>query len=509
MRTALRFATTFTLIALTSTTLSARPVEAPAKSPETSTYELLNLFGEVFDRVRTDYVEPTTDEKLIESALNGMLTSLDPHSNYMNEKSFADMRIQTKGEFGGLGIEVTMENGLVKVVSPIDDTPASRAGVKPNDMIAEIDGTAVMGLTLAEAVEKMRGPVGTSVKLLIVREGAKAPLPLTLKRDLIKIQSVKSRSEGDVAYLRVTSFAETTSDALKAAFEKEKKTIGNKLKGVVLDLRNNPGGLLDQGIAVSDAFLERGEIVSTRSRKPEESRRYNATAGDMTNGLPMVVLINEGSASASEIVAGALKDHKRAVVLGVKSFGKGSVQTVIPIEGHGAIRITTARYYTPSGVSIQAKGITPDIFVEQAKLEPLKGGINFSEASLKGHLDNEQADLDLVNEKKEDQKDEKKDDRLPFLKLEKKGEAKDSKAKDKDAKDAKKDGTDDYQLSRALDLIRALSIYQMTLGQTGTVGGVDAPAVTPAPTSTAPVTPSTAPVAPPATAPAKKAPEKK
>lgn len=477
MRVSSRLLVTLSLLAFTAPAVCARQPEAPAKSSEATTYELLNLFGEVFDRVRTDYVEPTTDEKLIESALNGMLTSLDPHSNYMNEKSFADMRIQTKGEFGGLGIEVTMENGLVKVVSPIDDTPAAKAGVKPNDMIAEIDGTAVMGLTLAEAVEKMRGPVGTTVKLLIVREGAKAPLPLTLKRDTIKIQSVKSRSEGDVVYLRVTSFAETTSDTMKAAFEKEKKAIG-KPKGVVLDLRNNPGGLLDQGIAVADAFLDRGEIVSTRSRKPEESRRYNSTPGDITGGLPMVVLINEGSASASEIVAGALKDHKRAVVLGVKSFGKGSVQTVIPIEGHGAIRLTTARYYTPSGVSIQAKGITPDIEVQQAKVEPLKAApMNFSEASLKGHLDNDQND-DGMQDKKEEKKEEPK---FPFLKAsDKKADAKD-KDKDKD-KDAKKEGADDYQLSRALDLIRALSIYQGTLGEGG------AAATPPATPAAAPVT---------------------
>ena len=463
MRAFSRLIATTALVAFSfSGSVLAKTADAPAaaKPSESSTYELLNLFGEVFDRVRTDYVEPVSDDKLIESALNGMLTSLDPHSNYMNEKSFADMRIQTKGEFGGLGIEVTMENGLVKVVSPIDDTPAAKAGIKPNDMIAEIDGTAVMGLTLAEAVEKMRGPVGTSIKILVVREGAKAPLTMTLKRDLIKIQSVKSRTENDVIYLRVSSFAETTTDALKAAYEKEKKNIGSKLKGVVLDLRNNPGGLLDQGIGVADAFLDHGEIVSTRSRKPEESRRFAATPGDVAQGLPMVVLINEGSASASEIVAGALKDHKRAVIMGIKSFGKGSVQTVIPIEGHGAIRLTTARYYTPSGVSIQAKGIVPDIIVEQSKVEPLKSSISFSEASLKGHLDNDQsADSDgdtskevtvketVIKEVKKDAKDAKKE------------------GKDKDGKDVKKDGADDYQLSRALDLIRALSIYQG--GQSG------------------------------------------
>ena len=411
---------------------------APANSGS-STYELLNLFGEVFDRVRTDYVEPVADDKLIESALNGMLTSLDPHSSYMNEKQFADMRITTKGEFGGLGIEVTMENGLVKVVSPIDDTPAAKAGLKPNDFISEIDGTPVMGLSLSDAVEKMRGPVGTTVKISILREGLKEPLKIVIKRDTIKIQSVRSRSEGDVIYLRISSFSENTSDAMKAAFDKEKKNIGAKLKGVVLDLRNNPGGLLDQAIAVSDAFLDHGEIVSTRSRKPDDSRRYSATPGDIADGLPIVVLINEGSASASEIVAGALKDHKRAVALGTKTFGKGSVQTVIPIDGHGAIRLTTARYYTPSGTSIQATGITPDIQVQQAKVEALKGDrSSFSEANLPGHLSNDQqpaapaatapADADAVPDAK---KDGKKDD-----------------------------SASDYQLSRALDLIRALSIYQ-------------------------------------------------
>jgi carboxyl-terminal processing protease len=413
----------------------------------------------VFDRVRTDYVEPVADDKLIEAALNGMLTSLDPHSNYMNEKSFADMRIQTKGEFGGLGIEVTMENGLVKVVSPIDDTPAAKAGIKPNDLIAGIDGTAVMGMTLSDAVEKMRGPVGTSVKITLLREGAKAPLPVTLKRDLIKIQSVKSRSEGDVIYLRITSFSENTADAMKAAYEKEKKNIGPKLRGVVLDLRNNPGGLLDQAIAVSDAFLEQGEIVSTRARKPDDSRRFSATAGDITGGLPMVVLINEGSASASEIVAGALKDQKRAVILGTKSFGKGSVQTVIPIQDHGAIRLTTARYYTPSGTSIQATGITPDIIVEQAKLEVLKPGFSFSEASLKGHLDNDQV-----------KSASNVDDLLASMKK----DGKDSKDSSKD-KDAKKDTADDYQLSRGLDLIRALAIYQKTLATPAAATGGDAP----------------------------------
>jgi carboxyl-terminal processing protease len=401
--------------------------QKPAATPQdtATTYELLNLFGDVFDRVRSDYVEPVTDEKLIESALNGMLTSLDPHSSYMNEKSFAEMQVQTKGEFGGLGIEVTMDNGLVKVVSPIDDTPAAKAGLKPNDYISMIDDTPVMGLTLSEAVENMRGPVGSKVRLTVLREGEKKPLEKTLTRDTIKIQSVRSRREGDVAYIRVTSFAETTYDAMAEAIKKQQKDIGKNFKGVVLDLRNNPGGLLDQAIAVSDAFLEQGEIVSTRSRNPAESRRYDATSGDLIRGLPIVVLINEGSASASEIVAGALKDHKRAIVLGMKSFGKGSVQTVIPIKDHGAIRLTTARYYTPSGIAIQAKGITPDIMVEQAKLEQVKEGKTISEANLPKHLVNDQE----------------------------KGE------KGEDLKPGEISAKDDYQLSRALDLIRAVSIY--------------------------------------------------
>lgn len=446
----MRHASCFLAALLLSTSLAhaAAPAAAP-KASESSTYELLNLFGEVFDRVRSDYVEPVADDKLIESALNGMLTSLDPHSSYMNEKSFGDMKIQTKGEFGGLGIEVTMENGLVKVVSPIDDTPAAKAGVKPGDYISEIDAVAVMGMTLQDAVDKMRGPVGTNVKITLLREGLKEPLPVTLKRDLIKIQSVRSRSEDDVAYLRITSFSENTAEVLKAAYEKEKKTIGSKLKGVVLDLRNNPGGLLDQAVEVSDAFLDHGEIVSTRSRKSEDSRRFSAKAGDIANGLPVVVLINEGSASASEIVAGALKDHKRGVVMGMKSFGKGSVQTVIPIESHGAIRLTTARYYTPSGVSIQAKGIVPDIVVEQAKVEALKPNVNFSEENLLGHLSN-------------DQTKEKDAGTLPAANDNKKDSKKDKDAKKDDKKDGKKDkdAAADYQLSRALDLIRAVSIYQ-------------------------------------------------
>jgi carboxyl-terminal processing protease len=455
---------------------AATPAAAPEKKSDVSTYELLNLFGEVFDRVRSDYVEPVSDDKLIESALNGMLTSLDPHSSYMNEKSFDDMKIQTKGEFGGLGIEVTMENGLVKVVSPIDDTPAAKAGVKPGDYVSEIDSTAVMGMTLQEAVDKMRGPVGTSVKITLLREGLKEPLPVTIRRDLIKIQSVRSRTEDDVVYLRVTSFSENTADNVKAAYEKEKKAIGAKLKGVVLDLRNNPGGLLDQAIDIADAFLDHGEIVSTRSRKPEDSRRYSAKAGDIASGLPIVVLINEGSASASEIVAGALKDHKRAVVLGMKSFGKGSVQTVIPIEDHGAIRLTTARYYTPSGISIQAKGITPDIEVEQAKVETLKSNPNFSEESLPGHLMNDQSKDEDAPAPANDNKKKEKESRKDSKKDEKKEKEDAASKKESDAKE-------DYQLSRALDLIRALSIYK---GADPIAAATPAAAATPTATPTTP-----------------------
>jgi carboxyl-terminal processing protease len=300
------------------------PQTGQAEEPK-STYDLLNLFGDVFERVRSDYVEETSDEKLVESAINGMLTSLDPHSGYLSEKSFREMQVQTRGEFGGLGIEVTMENGLVKVVSPIDDTPAFEAGVKAGDFISQIDGEAVMGLTLSEAVEKMRGKPGTEIIITVLREGVSEPTDITIVRDVIKIRSVRSRAEKDVAYLRITSFSENTYDTLRRELEKQKKEIGEEnLVGVVLDLRNNPGGLLDQAIAVSDAFLEEGEIVSTRERDPMNTKRYSAQPGDLTGGLPLVVLINQGSASASEIVAGALKDHKRAVILGTRSFGKGS-----------------------------------------------------------------------------------------------------------------------------------------------------------------------------------------
>jgi len=370
-------------VAATVVLFSLRQDVGAATSNSTETYKQLNLFGEVFERVRAEYVDDVSDDSLVESAINGMLTSLDPHSNYLNTKNFNDMKVQTRGEFGGLGIEVSMENGLVKVVSPIDDTPAARAGLKPGDLITHLDGDPVQGMTLPEAVEKMRGPVSSDIKLTIRREG-KDPFDVKLIRATIKIQSVRSHLEGDnIAYIRITTFNEQTDVGLNNAMKNLKQQAGGKLLGVILDLRNDPGGLLDQAVAVADAFLEKGEIVSTRGRRSEDAQRYNARPGDIAAGLPVAVLINGGSASASEIVAGALQDHHRAILLGTRSFGKGSVQTIIPLPGHGAMRLTTARYYTPSGRSIQAKGIDPDIVVEAAKIEktPEKGEAKVTTAS--------------------------------------------------------------------------------------------------------------------------------
>jgi len=355
------------------------------------TYRQLTLFGDVFEKIRTDYVDKPDETKVVEAAINGMLASLDPHSSYMDAKSYRDMQVQTRGEFGGLGIEVTMEDGLIKVVSPIDETPAARAGILANDIITQIDGEQVQGLTLNQAVDKMRGPVKTNVKLKILRSGKKDPIDVTLTRDIIRIKSVRSREEGgDIGYLRVTQFNEQTFDNLKAAIDKIESDIpSDKLKGFVLDLRNNPGGLLDQAILVSDAFLDRGEIVSTRGRNADETQRFNAKSGDLINGKPLVVLLNGGSASASEIVAGALQDHKRATLLGTRSFGKGSVQTIIPLGSNGALRLTTARYYTPSGRSIQARGIDPDIEIIPDVPPELKGKDETEgEAGLRGHLKN-------------------------------------------------------------------------------------------------------------------------
>jgi len=365
-------------------------VGSSAKAASSDTYRQLNLFGDVFERVRADYVEKPDDAKLVESAINGMLAGLDPHSSYMDPKSFRDMQVQTRGEFGGLGIEVTMEDGLVKVVAPIDDTPAAKAGVMANDIITKLDDEQVQGLTLNQAVEKMRGPVNTKIKLTIMRKGQDKPIEVSIVRDVIRVKSVRSHTEGeDIGYIRITQFNEQTTDGLKKAISDLTSQLGaEKIKGFVIDLRNNPGGLLDQAISVSDAFLEKGEIVSTRGRNAEETQRFNARPGDLTKGKPLIVLINGGSASASEIVAGALQDHKRATLVGTRSFGKGSVQTIIPLgAGNGALRLTTARYFTPSGRSIQAKGITPDIEVLQDVPDDLKARTDTKgEASLRGHL---------------------------------------------------------------------------------------------------------------------------
>ena len=442
------------LLACSSLTIIAAQSEPHTAAPSTTsdTYKALNLFGDVFEQVRANYVEPVEDKKLIEYALNGMLSSLDPHSGYMNEDEAKSMTIQNKGEFGGLGIEVTMENGVIKVVSPIDDTPAARAGIQSGDLIVEIDGKPVTGMTLNDAVDKMRGKVDSEILLTVVRQGAKAPLKIKLIRAIIQIQSVKSHVEnGNIGYIRITTFNAQTSPGLSKAFADIKKQAGDKLIGYVLDLRNNPGGLLDQAIAVSNAFIDKGEIVSTRGRNPDDTRRDNATpGGDMSNGLPVVVLINGGSASASEIVAGALQDHKRAIIVGTQSFGKGSVQTLFNVPGGGMVRLTTARYYTPSGRSIQGKGITPDIVVERAKVvaEDKEPFTEVHEADLKGALKNPDGTAAATPEQKPDDKD---------------GAAKkpDDKSDTKPGDKAKDDKTqNDYQLMRALDVLQGISLYK-------------------------------------------------
>ncbi len=363
-----------------------------ARAAASDTYRNLNLFGDVFEKIRSDYVEKPDEQKLVEAAINGMLGSLDPHSSYMDAKSFRDMQVQTRGEFGGLGIEVTQEDGLIKVVTPIDDTPASRAGILSGDIISAIDGENVQGLSLNQAVDKMRGAPDTSVTLKILRGSNKDPQDIKVTRAVIQIKSVRERQEGDdIGYIRITQFNEQTFEGVRAAIQKFQNDIpAAKFKGYILDLRNNPGGLLDQSIAVVNCFLDRGEIVSTRGRNADETMRYNARPGDLSKGKPVVVLINGGSASASEIVAGALQDHKRATILGTRSFGKGSVQTIIPLgQNNGAVRLTTARYYTPSGRSIQAKGIDPDVTVLQDVPAELKGKDDTKgEASLRGHLKN-------------------------------------------------------------------------------------------------------------------------
>ncbi|MBO5997749.1 MAG: S41 family peptidase [Alphaproteobacteria bacterium] len=421
---------------------SATPEKAQ-KTAKDDPYLLLELFGSAFETTRTDYVDEVSDRKLIEAAINGMLSSLDPHSNFLNADTFRDMQIQTKGEFGGVGMEVSMENGLVRVVSPIDGTPAAKAGIQPGDLITHINDEAVTGLNLNEAVERLRGKPKTTVRIMVRRKNQK-DFEITLTRDIIKIESVRYEVKNDdVGYIRIITFSDNTSKNLGKAVDELTKKIGkNKIRGFVIDLRNNPGGLLDEAQGVADAFLEQGEIVSTRSKKTEETVRLTATKGDITNGLPVVVLINEGSASASEIVAGALQDHKRAVVVGTPSFGKGSVQSVKPIPGYGAIKITTARYYTPSGRSIQAEGIQPDILIPRAEIkeeEIIKG---YSESNLPGALGKKDGEKNV--------KDKAKPAETP------KPEVKANSDENKTEEEKKKD----YQLDRALDILKSISVYQ-------------------------------------------------
>ena len=391
---------------------------------EISEYDYLKFLGESIEKIKTDYVEHVENKEIVESAINGILSSLDPHSSFLNAKNLEDMKIQTKGVFGGLGIEVTMENGFVKVISPIDDTPAYKAGIKAGDYITHLNKKSVIGLTLDEAVGKMRGPVGSKLKVTIGRANME-PFDITIKRDVIKITSVRSRIEKDVGYVRITTFSEQTNKSTKEAIKKLKKN--KNLKGFVLDLRNNPGGLLEQAVYVSDLFLEKGEIVSTRGRDSENPETYKAKPGDVINGLPLVVLINGGSASASEIVAGALQDHKRAIILGTQSFGKGSVQTIIPVNPYGALRMTTARYFTPSGRSIQKKGISPDIVVDEAKFEKVEKRNENRESDLRGALDNPNQEMENKDTKNEEE------------------------------------SINDFQLSRALDLVRGISLYKNKL----------------------------------------------
>ena len=419
------------------TTQFTDPLIAQETKRVKSTYENLDLFGDIFERIRSSYVEEIDEEKLIESAISGMLSSLDPHSSYMAPEDFSTMQVQTRGEFGGLGIEVTQENGFIKVVSPIDDTPAANAGIEAGDFITKVDGESTLGKTLDEAVDKMRGPVGSEIIITVVREGVDEPFDVSIIRDTIEIKAVKARTEGKTIVLRVSSFTSKTYPNLKDSLEKEIKAAGGleNVNGVVVDLRNNPGGLLNQAIRVSDAFLESGEIVSTRGRAAGDAERYNATPGDLTNGKPVVVLINGGSASASEIVAGALQDHHRAVIVGTKSFGKGSVQTIIPLSSDGAaMRLTTARYYTPSGRSIQSLGVSPDILVKQrvrSDEDPEKDQ-NFQrfEADLENSLSN----------------DSLTDDERNFLENERKQQEETAKMRN-----------DDYQLSYALDVLKGLA----------------------------------------------------
>jgi carboxyl-terminal processing protease len=418
----------------------AGPLIAQEADKRSSVYEQLDLFGDIFERIRAQYVEQVDEEDLIEAAINGMLTSLDPHSSYLSPRDAAAMRVQTRGEFGGLGIEVTQEEGFVKVVSPIDDTPADEAGIEAGDFITHVDGESVLGLTLDDAVEMMRGPVGSEIVITVVREGTDDPFDVSIIRDTIKLTAVRTRTVGETVVLRVTTFNDQTYPNMKDGLEKEIEAAGglDNINGIVLDLRNNPGGLLTQSIRVSDAFLNAGEIVSTRGRDPQDGERFNATEGDLVEGKPIVVLINGGSASASEIVAGALQDHRRAIVIGTKSFGKGSVQTVMPLRQEGAMRLTTARYYTPSGRSIQALGISPDIIVQQPPRRPESEAESDQEAvnrnrfesDLRGSLNNDSLT--------DDQRRQIEEDRAKV----------EAAAKLRD---------EDYQLAYAIDILKGLS----------------------------------------------------
>jgi carboxyl-terminal processing protease len=428
-----------TLAGLILTSQVAGPLIAQETDRKKSTYEQLDLFGDIFERIRSQYVEEVDEAALIESAINGMLTSLDPHSSYLPPKDFDNMQVQTRGEFGGLGIEVTQEEGYIKVVSPIDGTPADEAGMQSGDFITHVDGEAILGLNLNEAVELMRGPVGSEIIITVIREGVDEPFDVSIIRDTIKIAAVKARAEGEAVVLRISSFTDQTFPNLKTGLNKAIEEAGgaDNVSGVVLDLRNNPGGLLNQAILVSDAFLDKGEIVSTRGRDPQDSERYNAVQGDLALGMPIVVLINGGSASASEIVAGALQDHRRAIVVGTKSFGKGSVQTIMPLQGDGAMRLTTARYYTPSGRSIQNLGVAPDIIVEQRAPTP-EGEEDpkrqqRTEADLRGTLSN----------------DSLTDDERKQLEEERRVQEEAAKKRD-----------EDYQLSYAVDLLRGMAVLQ-------------------------------------------------
>ncbi|WP_428685871.1 S41 family peptidase [Reyranella sp.] len=459
--TFLRFASLATAVAFLAAPALAQDKADPkaAGGDKSELYQQLNLFGDVLERIRRDYVEPVEEKQLIENAINGMLSALDPHSSYMNPKSYKDMQVQTKGEFGGLGIEVTMDNGVIKVVSPIDDTPASKAGIQPGDLIFALDGEPVQGLTLQEAVEKMRGKVGAPIKVSI-RRGAKDPFDVTLTRETIKVKPVKFRLEGgDIGYIRVTSFTEQTTPGVLDAVEKLKKEAGNKLKGYIIDLRNNPGGLLDQAIAMSDAFLDKGEIVSVKARKNDDVQRWNAKPGDVAGGLPIVVLMNGGSASASEIVAGALQDHRRAIILGTRSFGKGSVQTIMQVTGGGAIRLTTALYFTPSGRSIQKEGIKPDIEVEPAKIENIQQRSSFREENLRRSITNPN-DKPVVPPPPAKPADGKPEAGKPGDKTDDKAAGQTTPpAAPVDPDEPPKEQAADYQLLRAADLIRGISLY--------------------------------------------------